>query len=387
VILHIARDEKFIDGGLAYFDAFFPGRNKLVLLQTQKEQSRKFVKYANAASVFFASRKEALFWVRSIAPSDFIVMHGMDPLQALLVNMLPKTQKVLWINLGFEIYNQLGEFRADLWGEHTRAIQPKQISELSRVWHWRMNAWLGRFAKAPTTLQGVYRAMFRAQWVGNFIKEDWDCICQRIAFPNQRIWMLYNDIDETIGKDLLEQYCQGSNIWLGNSATPENNHLEALARLAEFPLGTSKVICPLSYGNASYAERCSAAAEKILPGRMQILREFMDRNDYNRLMLSCPVVIMNHWRQQAVGNVLTALWLGARVYMSEKSTVYRHFANLGILIFTVEKDLQVNNPHALQALSSEERIHNQNILLAEYSHARVLERMGSELLRVVGSNP
>jgi hypothetical protein len=55
----------------------------------------------------------------------------------------------------------------------------------------------------------------------------------------------------------------------------------------------------------------------------------MPLDEYNDLVAGCDVVIMNHRRQQALGNIGTALNAGATVYLDEANPVYEFFRRSG----------------------------------------------------------
>ena len=59
--------------------------------------------------------------------------------------------------------------------------------------------------------------------------------------------------------------------------------------------------------------------------------------DYNRQIASCGVVVMNHVRQQAVGNISAALYKGARVFLRRENPLFRFFCDNGATVFPMEQ--------------------------------------------------
>src|SRR5690606_10384678 len=49
----------------------------------------------------------------------------------------------------------------------------------------------------------------------------------------------------------------GDTVLIGNSATPENNHLGAFRHLEHVDIGERNIICPLSYGSRPYGDAIS----------------------------------------------------------------------------------------------------------------------------------
>jgi hypothetical protein len=139
-----------------------------------------------------------------------------------------------------------------------------------------------------------------------------------------------------------------------------------------FNLTKKKIIVPLSYGNRTYRDYIVKQGKKLWGENFIPLLNFMEREEYNRYILDCNIIIMNHYRQQAVGNIITSLWLGAKVFMSTRSPVYKYLKSLGIVVYTVEKDLNTGDPNVFMPLSSDEINSNRNIIYQKYSLSNIL---------------
>ncbi len=145
----------------------------------------------------------------------------------------------------------------------------------------------------------------------------------------------------------------GAYILLGNSATFTNNHLEAIDILSSLELGNKKILIPLSYGEKEYARIIEkAATEKLGVKNVEILNNFLPPEEYQAKLEQCEIVIMNHIRQQAVGNIVQALALGAHVYLQKKSTV---FSYLKLHDFHVS---EICNGMSLTPLRDDQKKHN-----------------------------
>ena len=110
-------------------------------------------------------------------------------------------------------------------------------------------------------------------------------------------------------------------VLLGNSGDPTNNHMDAIKHLKSPRLFDSEIFCPLSYGNKMYIEFLENWMRGKLGERFVALDSFMAREEYIKFLSTIDIVIMNHNRQQAVGNIISALVLGKPVFM-KKSMVY-----------------------------------------------------------------
>jgi dTDP-N-acetylfucosamine:lipid II N-acetylfucosaminyltransferase len=161
-----------------------------------------------------------------------------------------------------------------------------------------------------------------------------------------------NYTDSILFKDANYDFVDSGDILLGNSATYTNNHIEVLDVLKNIDLGDRRLIIPLSYGNTIYAKyvRTYTSLSKIK--NVKYLQELIPFDEYVKLISGCEIVVMNHYRQQGLGNILTALTIGAAVYLNEETTVYNYLITNSIIVFPM------NSLSKLKTLTLDEKIAN-----------------------------
>ncbi|GEM_PF-1174685 len=121
-------------------------------------------------------------------------------------------------------------------------------------------------------------------------------------------------------------------IWLGNSDTETNNHMDAMEMLKKYNDKQFKIICPLNYGNKAYAKIVCDYGTKYFGDRFVPLLDFIPRDKYYALMDEVDVVYMNHNRGQAGGNLFAFINKGKKIFMKEQSSIYKLFVSLGMHI-------------------------------------------------------
>ena len=173
----------------------------------------------------------------------------------------------------------------------------------------------------------------------------------------------------------------GNNILVGNSATPTNNHFEVFELLSKFSLEERKIITPLSYGNKVYAEKVKRLGDNMFKDNFFPITEFMTLEKYNKVIQQCGVVIINTYRQQAVGNILSMLWMGAKIYLDNKNTFYKYLKRKGFFIYSINDDFKIENFKVLGLLTKEEKIHNKQILKREISTERLFSILKKTLIK------
>ncbi len=71
------------------------------------------------------------------------------------------------------------------------------------------------------------------------------------------------------------------------------------------------------------------------------IKSFLPIQEYDKILMSCNTMIMYHIRQQALGNIYMALYLGMRVFLNKKSITYKYMNDIGMIIFELEKDFDL----------------------------------------------
>lgn len=132
------------------------------------------------------------------------------------------------------------------------------------------------------------------------------------------------------GKMNKKSECTPFVIWLGNSDTETNNHLDAINDLKNFSNFNIKVVCPLNYGNIRYGDFVTKKGRLVFNTKWISLRDFLPINSYLKILFDADVMVMYHNRTQGVGNVVTFIYMGKKVYLKKKSTVYQLLRSLDI---------------------------------------------------------
>ena len=126
------------------------------------------------------------------------------------------------------------------------------------------------------------------------------------------------------------------NIQLGNSADPTNNHIDVLKKLTKYKDENINIFVPLSYGNEEYAKEVIAYGKQLFHEKFIPLTEFMAFEKYLAFLSEIDIAIFAHKRQQAMGNTITLLGLGKKVYMRSDITPWQLFKDIDVNVFDVE---------------------------------------------------
>jgi len=367
MILHILTDDKFADYAIKQF--------------AKPEMNSDFVCFNTAGRINLVELKDAIEIVDpynedfisylddNLCKYSAIVFHGMHwgSWQSIILKRLSENVKVAWVLWGGDVY-----------GRHDVSI-----------------TFLAPFTKKIHYLHNIYKKLFKhSKRVVNEWEIEYD-LFQRVDYcltsqdeeyqyavhycnkQFKRLWYTYYSLEEMIGP-LIGERCSGNNVWLGNSATLTNNHIDILLFLFKnkSKLKNRKIIIPLSYSEKWVANIVAKLSKILFNNQCLILDKMLLRNDYNKLMLNCSTMIMAHYMSQGMGNIYTGLWLGMRVYMSEKNISYKYLQRIGIHVYSIENDFE---KYGYMPLSDNIVEHNRKVLLKVYGCEHVM----SEIRNVV----
>lgn len=350
MILHLLFDDKFGDYAIHQFsDSIFCSEFVRVVDTVEASYSNETISTVLVYSNAFDELSSRLGDYKAI------IFHGLFyPWQEYLLRKIPDQVKIAWVFWGGDIYGR-------------KDVNNLFLTPLSRFLLWLHDSkkWFQNKA-FPSHYEVSLDLMRRIDYCLTDVPEDFSFVRQYLGTPIKELWYNYYSIEELLG-DLAEETVNGTNILVGNSCSIECNHLDGFGRLSVFPLSESMIIVPLSYGEPWLRNLLLKEGRRRFGNRFLPLIDFLPRKEYNEIIKSCSVVVMPHYRPQAFGNLLTALWLGTRVYLSEKNVLFPFFKRMGAIVFSIETDLKRSNPLALSPLSPNAIEQNRKALSAVYS--------------------
>ena len=355
--LHIVDDEKFIDAAHRICEAAAPGRHRFVMFtDAAKDRFIKIAPVERRALAMLGSRREI---ERLCEGHSVVVLHSLEERKLALLRNLPQRMTVWWLGWGFDYYDLT---QTELLMPLTRAARPRSPPE---PWLARLRArWQRRFDKSGSRVE----LLQRVDYFSPVIAEDFALVQQALpAFRARSLAWKYGTLEDDFIRGFEGRSVNGPNVLIGNSATMTNNHLEAFELLRGLELGGRRVIVPLSYGNAAYQGIIEAQGEARFGAAFQPLRDFMPIEQYVATVASCSIVVMNHLRQQAVGNVVIMLYLGAKVFLDARNPLFANLRRHGFHVFATEQLVAEFS----DALDDERQRENRNRLTTLWSRQAV----------------
>lgn len=366
MILHLLSDDKFSDYVVGQFSE--PEMCSEFVLMTSLDRTEYFENTKGVKVVNPCQKDLMNDLIHSLGNYSAVVLHGLFfPWCETVLRNVPESVKVAWVFWGGEIYGRK-DLRVSFLSNRSKALFflheiKKKINRKGRIGQYELP--LGLFNRIDYCLTDIH--------------EDYEFVTSYTHSNMKEVWYNYYSIDETIG-ELRNQCVEGNNILIGNSCSLECNHLDGFKVARNIHDDNLDIVVPLSYGEPWLRQLLLKRGKHMFGDRFHPLIEFMPRDEYNKILKSCATVIMPHYRPQAFGNILTALWLGSRVYMSEKSHLYAFFKRIGVAVFSIESDIiHAKHPKSL-ALSESEREENRRIIALLYDKG-VMENRIREMVK------
>lgn len=265
-----------------------------------------------------------LIFILNRSSAKTIYLHFLDMKKTFLALFVVAKKKIIWGYWGGDLYNYIDY---DLYDEETsRIYRPRKETSL--------------IARSVLSILLKFRTFVinnKINYVTMKLQNEFDMLkrfypkshIERIDFEYQ------NPISFTDNERSPGQKKEKISILLGNSGDPANNHVSIIRKLARLTVPVD-VFCPLSYGNADYIKQVIEIGKAELKDSFKPLLSFMNPREYQNFLATVDVAIMNHHRQQGLGNIRFLLENGSRVFLNKKNPLYSYFFDKGIEIGDIE---------------------------------------------------
>ena len=238
--------------------------------------------------------------------ADKIILHGLfnQHVVRLLFLMPWVLKKCYWVMWGRDLYVH----------EHGDSTSIR----------WKVNEFFRRpviknMGHLITYIKGDYE--LAQEWYG--ARGDYQ---ECFMYPSN----LYNELD------VPAEPHTGINILVGNSADPSNNHSAIFDKLESFKDEHIQIYAPLTYGNQTYAQEIIAEGQRRFGDKFQAITEHLPFEKYIEFLGKIDLALFNHRRQQAMGNTISLLGLGKKVYMRSDVTQWEFFKSHKIATYDID---------------------------------------------------
>ena len=318
--------------------------------------------------------------------SGIVFFHALDQIKQEIAFQLHDSIKKVWFIWGYDLYEKWPllkygnhENETKLLIKNSKTLKQKFIfNEITfEIFKYLLKSKISLPQKIKIIIDSNYNTVYlkainKMDVVVPVIPLEY-AIAKKIN--NNLIYAPFNyvNVEDLLGDNVDRNVIKSSNILIGNSANPTNNHLDVFKKLSEVNLENRKVYVPLSYsGSQNYISKVIEKGKELWGENFIPITQFMSLEEYNTILLSCNVLIFNHVRQQGVGNIIALGYLGAKIYLNTKNPVYQFYKQEGISIYSID---EINNLSINKQISTDEYLNNKKLFLKLYSKDKVIEKI------------
>lgn len=309
---------------------------------------------------------------------DFVFIHFLHPESCKFIYENRVYKNFVWFVWGSDLYTHIPSF--PLFRKRTKQIRKSTIPVYKRY------VVLARKRLYKHYLDIVFKKSFVIKNVIHIaavtFQEDLDILNKYFPSKENRKKFTFNYFPVSSYKSEKQEEDK-SFILVGNSSHFVNNHIDLLDSISEGDLGAYKIVAPLNYGNKAYGDYVENYGENLFGNKFEALRVYMPLAEYEQQILArTGIAIFGNLRQKAFGNIVSCLMHGAKVYLSEKNTIYHFLKRKNIIVKSIEESLEKDIKLGLENLSKREVENNRSILTAMYSKEKLVTSLRVQLLEL-----
>lgn len=336
-VVNIMPDEKFIDDYIRISEKNINSRSSYLVLN---DGELKFVKSQNEEIYSIQINSDFHFsndLIYKLNNCRVIILHSFNYKYLNFINRISKNIRIIWMFWGIDGYNAITKSKYLSFDTVTMQYKNNLTGKLKSYARFFLNHLLLEKQKSSKKI------ILRADFCATFVKDDF-YIAKNI---NPKIKTLYFSYFNDIGYKLLVKNETKNNTeinaLLGNSANPSNEHFQALKYLLKINF-KGKIYCPLSYsGTETYINNIIDFGKCSFGNKFIPITKFLSYDEYSKIISDCDFIIMNHIRQQAVGNIFKSICLLKPVILNKRSYLRSTFLEWGIKIYDL--DVLKNQEH------------------------------------------
>lgn len=380
-ILHLISDHQVIERTLGVYENVFPGCNDVLVFN--KDANYQRLKNEYQGRLVNRDNLNATATSYDFSNVTYVIAHYLTMDKIDFIKFIPNNIHVCWEIYGADLYDQFLVPR----GYKMYYTSPLDFDKY------------GFYKKyLPFLFKCAFYLKFKDKFIFNhYINKQYDYICGRVnsiqycckydasfvekhAHRKIHSYEVFNySLSAVLGELKDIDFYEGTDILVGNSASFSNNHLYVMNYLKEANLPKSvKLILPLSYGgNKKYADFVEKTYKSAFGDQIETFRNYMPLHEYNKTFLRLKSIVLSAWRQESQGTAIMGFYLGLKVFMSERSPLYKWFVDCGFIVFSLER---ANVNSFLDPLSIDKKRKNRDNVLRCYSESCIVETFKNELV-------
>lgn len=375
-ILHFHIDNKFLYDTLNYdSNNLF---NEIVYFGVENEQLNTQLQKIGMPFRICATTQESFFQevVPLLKDYDAIVLNSYAGFLKKIIDHLPNNTKIFLRFFGYELYSHLKErylskttldivypikLKNNTYSKYFKKKLKRLLQRESQVDYQEQKRIYQKFTRILLFHEWEYRELSKYFYLPPFIPIPW------------------------IQTTDYQPHEKNNQLLIGNSKNLWNNHLDIIKKINAYSApDTNQYIVFFNYGNEN---KYTQAIRELVGSSVKnylLIEDFLSIEKFREIYKTTAALVINSYRQHALGNIFTGLFFGVKVYLNPKSSTYLWLKQLGFLVFDVHQLMADIKSNQIK-LSLEEQ--NYNIDL--YNHLKnqyTPTEFAQEIIRAIEDN-
>jgi len=297
--------------------------------------------------------------IRLCSSADLVVLYDLDLIKSKLALSLPKEVKIAWRFFGYELYSRdrdkyISEKTSKSLLYDGKSLIERMHSIVKRIYrHINIPGTNNYLFKKAVSKIDFFLGLSIVEY--NLLNKTWKPLPSFIKLS------IYPPKSNVISFD-IESKKRKKRILIGNSKSSYNNHLD-IFDIVDRSSNKNKFNfqLPFNYGHEnSYTKK--VREECVNKEYYTLIEEYMPFNKYNKFYEEVGTLVLNNYRQMAMGNIRFAFIHGVKVYLNPRNVLFEELKIKGFIVYSIGKLLDDLNTGDVY-LSSEVANNNFNNLI------------------------
>ena len=329
-LLHISGDQKFYDVTFDSYEREGHFRNEGIILVPSPEYVCKYIQRTENTVSFWNKKQFKDRLERD--DYDAVLFYSLPPARWWIVDLIPKGRIVIWWIWGYDVYDEYrglpSRVAVPFYKGKTQAVLNILDGGLKR----QVSDLIKRSFFVPFLKRRCMEVFSRIDYAQPVLHDEYVALKSARGFQAKEFYNLDSIYEVSVPERRLP--ANGS-VLLGNSATYTNNHLDVADLLTQRGVTGCRFIVPLNYGRPEYAVYLSDHLQ-IRGNEVVLLKDFLPKEEYFRIVDSCSYAIFGVLRQQAMGNIYYCLSKGVKVFLYKDSIPYKYLTEMGYCVYALD---------------------------------------------------
>jgi len=276
--------------------------------------------------------------IRFCSDADLVILYNLEILKSKIALALPDDLKIAWRFFGTELYSRMEKTVLSEKSLAAAAGFRKTIKDLLRPFYHRVKYGENLNAVFPKAIDHIDYMLVLNKKEYEFLSTYFGNLPEYIRLPIREERISGGSTNASLKKK--------SKIVLGNSRGIYNNHIDTLKEIEKTNSKRNyNFLLLFNYGTES---NYTKAVEKVIEGKShyRLIEEFISGERFKDFYADVNALVINGYRQMAMGNIFLALNNGVKVYLNKKNVMMDWLLSEGIEVFAVENlttDLESGN--------------------------------------------